>query len=110
MLLFLCQIKYWHRQVPEIELVPAYALVDLVFHFHDFISQENGNYVTLVETEANNIKQSQLHSFYPKDFFQWEDGKFLKTKQATQTFCFNRRTCLFYLHVGRNLRGFASHI
>lgn len=74
--------------MPEIKVVPAYALVNLVFHFHDFISQENSNYVTLVETEANNIKQSQLHSLYPKDLFQWEDGKFLKTKQATQTFLF----------------------
>jgi len=56
MLHFLCQIKYWHRQVPEIKVVPAYALVNLVFHFHDFISQENSNYVTSVETDANNIK------------------------------------------------------
>lgn len=53
---FLCQIKYWHRQVPEIKVVPAYALVNSVFHFHDFISQENSNYVTSVETGANNIK------------------------------------------------------
>lgn len=88
MLPFLCQIKYWHTQVPEIKVVPTYALVNLVFHFHDFISQENSNYVTLVETEANNIKPSQLRSLYPKDLFQWEDGKFLKTKQATQTFLF----------------------
>lgn len=108
MLRFLCQIKYWHRQVPEIKVVPAYALVDLVFHFHDFISQENSNYVTLVETDANNIKPSQLHSFDPKGFCQWEDAKFLKTKQAARTFCFNRRASLFYLHVGRNLRHFAS--
>lgn len=56
MLRFLCQIKYWHKQVPEIKVVPAYALVNLVFHFHDFISQENSNYVTLVETDANNTK------------------------------------------------------
>lgn len=109
MLHFLCQIKYWHRQVPEIKVVTAYALVDFHGnHFHDFISQENSNYVTLVETDANNIKPSQLHSFHPKGFFQWEDGKFLKTKQATWIFCFNRRASLFYLHVGSNLRHFAS--
>lgn len=107
MLRFLCQIKYWHRQVPEIKVVPAYALVDLVFHFHDFISQENSNYVTSVERDANNIKPSQLHCFHPKGFFQWEDGKFLKTKQATWAFCFNRRASLFCLHVGRNWRHFA---
>lgn len=50
------------------------------------------------------ILSSQLHSFHPKGLFQWEDGKFLKTKQATQTFCFNRSASLFYLHVGRHLR------
>lgn len=26
------------------------------FHFHDFISQENSNYVTLVKTDANNTE------------------------------------------------------
>lgn len=86
MLHFLCQIKYWHRQVPEIKVVPAYALVDLVLHFHDFISQENSNYVTLVETDANNITPSPLRCFHPRASINGRMESFLKPNKQHEPF------------------------